>query len=74
MTNRPSSRPRGGFLTFLWSGVLWLPRCILSGLLDDLLVAARIKWRPATGDARWRWDRPREDPAANAWQRYLKKP
>lgn len=60
------------FWFFLWRVVLWLPRGIISALLDDLLVALRLKWRPSTGDARWRWDRPRPDPAAGTWQRHLR--
>ncbi|HEU4727647.1 MAG TPA: hypothetical protein VFT22_07155 [Kofleriaceae bacterium] len=44
------------FLHFL-SAVLWLPRVLVRGLVDDVLVLARIKWRPATGRARWRRER-----------------
>lgn len=45
-----------GFLRFLWA-VLWLYRVLLRGLADDVLVLLRLKWRPATGQARWRWER-----------------
>lgn len=34
-----------------------------------MMVLCRLKWRPFTGDARWRWDRSRPDPVASAWQR-----
>lgn len=71
---RPGPRRRcepWGFFVFLWYGVLWLPRGIASAIFDNAMVLCRLKWRPFTGDARWRWDRPRPDPAANAWQARL---
>lgn len=61
-----------GFLTFLWA-VLWFYRGLVSDLVDTVLVWMRLKWWPATGEARWRWDRPKRDDRANAWQKYLKK-
>lgn len=65
---RSRRREPWGFFVFLWYGVLWLPRRIASGIAEDLRVLLRLQWRPATGRARWRRDRPRPDPAASAWQ------
>jgi len=56
-----------GFGAFL-RAVFWLPCGILSDLGDTLLVLVRLKYRPATGRARWQSDRPRPDPRAGAWQ------
>lgn len=61
-----------GFLTFLWC-VLWLYRGLVSDMADTVLVWVGAKWWPSTGKARWRWDRPKLDPAANAWQERLKR-
>jgi len=40
--------------------VVWLLvrglAALLLAIIDDLLVLARLKWRPPMGRARWRWD------------------
>jgi hypothetical protein len=51
--------------------VLWPLAGILGDLWDTVLVLARLKYRPATGRARWQGDRPRPDPQAAAWQRRI---
>jgi len=42
-------------LIFVWLLARAFATLILA-IIDDLLVIARLKWRPPMGRARWRWD------------------
>lgn len=42
-------------LIIAWLLIRWFAALVMA-ILDDLLVLARLKWRPASGRARWRWD------------------
>ncbi len=53
----------------IWIFLWWFYGGLARDLTDTILVWMRLKWWPATGRARWRWDRPKRDEQAVAWQK-----